>query len=44
MAMNYDTASTIYIGALEKINLIFSVIFILEAILKLIAFGISGYF
>ena len=44
MAMNYDTASTLYINILEKINLVFSIIFITEAILKLIAFGIAGYF
>lgn len=29
---------------LDKLNLVFTVIFIIEAIMKLVAYGIKGYF
>ena len=43
MAMLYETATTKYAKVLEYVNYIFTFIFTLEAILKLIAFG-SRYF
>ena len=42
--MNYDTATIAYIDVLEKLNLAFSLIFICEAIAKIVAFGLYGYF
>lgn len=44
MAMNFEGASSEYNYALYILNLIFSVVFIVEAILKLIGFGVMGYF
>jgi hypothetical protein len=44
MAMNYEGATSSYINALDTLNLVFTMVFIIEAILKLIALGIGGYF
>jgi hypothetical protein len=44
MAMNYEGAPSTYVQALDYLNLIFTIIFILEACLKIIALGFNGYF
>lgn len=44
MMMNYETAKSSYSSALTMANYIFTIIFTLEAIIKLSAFGITGYF
>ena len=44
MAMAYDKGSEDYMYTLETINLVFTIIFILEAGIKLTGFGIKGYF
>jgi hypothetical protein len=44
MAMSYEGAPASYTGALEMLNLIFTSVFICEAIIKLIALGLGGYF
>ena len=43
MALVYHGASDSYINILNNINLLFTVIFILEAILKIITLGIRSY-
>ena len=44
MAIYYDGASATYIKILEYLNLTFTIIFILEAIIKLSGLGIKEYF
>ncbi|CAG9334678.1 unnamed protein product [Blepharisma stoltei] len=44
MAMYYDTAPSEYTDVLDYINSIFALIFIAEAIIKLIAYGPKAYF
>ena len=44
MAMNYETASDGYNNVLIYMNLFFTSIFIIEAIIKIFALGIHGYF
>lgn len=44
MALTYETSPTSYDTVLSYINLVFSIIFICESILKMIAYGIDGYF
>jgi hypothetical protein len=44
MAMSYEGARPLYQEILDKLNLTFTVIFIAEAILKLIGQGVKGYF
>jgi hypothetical protein len=44
MAMNYEGASSTYVNLLDTLNLAFTAVFILEAILKLIGLGFGGYF
>ncbi|KAL4482140.1 hypothetical protein ABPG72_014953 [Tetrahymena utriculariae] len=44
MALNYDTSPPSYDSVLQNINLAFSVVFICECVLKLIAYGFNGYF
>lgn len=44
MAIVYDEATDDYLLALEIINGIFTVIFILEVVIKLIGLGFKGYF
>ena len=44
MACIYDTQSDYYSDVMSKINLIFTFIFILEAILKILALGPKSYF
>ena len=44
MASAYEGSSLSYKGKLAFLNNIFTYIFILECVLKLIAFGIKGYF
>ena len=44
MAMNFENQSDLYNTILDDINLAFTSIFILEAFLKLIAFGFTRYF
>jgi hypothetical protein len=43
MAMSNETATPNFLAALDDINYVFTVIFIVEAILKLIAFGKRYY-
>ena len=43
MALNYEGASLEYLYILDKINISFTAVFLLEAILKIIAYG-SAYF
>lgn len=43
MAMNYDGSPLIYNQILDIINLIFTSIFIIECILKVVANGFAGY-
>lgn len=40
MAMGYETATNEYNFVIKQINLVFTSIFILECILKLLAYGI----
>ena len=44
MAMNFENASDVYNNALTIVNYIFTGVFIGECILKLLAYGPSGYF
>jgi len=44
MAIVYEGASTSYLKKLEKANLFFTFSFVLEAILKLISYGIIFYY
>ena len=44
LAMSYETAPTLYNTILTDINLFFTVVFIFEAFLKLLAYGAKGYF
>lgn len=44
MALSYEGSSATYNAALDNLNLVFSIVFIIEAILKLTAFGFIGYF
>lgn len=44
MAMGYEGSSNNYEEILININLLFTAIFIFEALLKIITFGIKGYF
>ena len=44
MAMNYDTADATYDLALTYVNYIFTGIFIVECIIKLLSYGPVGYF
>jgi len=44
MAMGYETSPTAYDSILTNINLGFSCVFISECIIKMIAYGINGYF
>ena len=44
MAMVYDGMSDTYFHTLEVINLIFTFIFIAEAVVKIIALGFKNYF
>ncbi len=44
MAIVYEGASDQYLANIGILNLVFTVIFICEAILKLSALGIRGYF
>lgn len=44
MGMTYEGSSDSYNSVLENINLFFTVSFILELIMKLFAFGVSGFF
>ncbi|KAL4431572.1 hypothetical protein ABPG74_017277 [Tetrahymena malaccensis] len=44
MAMAYDTSSSDYDFILQSINLGFTGVFIAECIIKIIAYGIQGYF
>jgi len=44
MAINYETSSDLFNSILEKINLIFTSIFILECIAKIIGLGPVRYF
>ncbi len=43
MAINYEGSSLEYNEVLENINYFFTTVFIVEAILKLIAFGFSYF-
>lgn len=43
LSMNYDGSSISYRNVLENINYIFTAIFIIELILKVIAFGLKNY-
>lgn len=43
MALPYDTMSTSYEATVENINLFFTCVFIIEMVLKMIAFGFRGY-
>lgn len=44
MGMVYEEAPTSYISALETINLVFTSVFILEMVVKMIGLGFKGYF
>ncbi|KAL4477710.1 hypothetical protein ABPG74_002860 [Tetrahymena malaccensis] len=44
MAMSYDTSPSSYDAVLQDINLAFSIVFVCECLLKLIAYGFNGYF
>jgi len=44
MAMSYETQSVVYGNILGYINLVFTGVFILEAGLKILAFGFTRYF
>ena len=44
MAMNYENAKPFYNLVLNEINYFFTACFIFESILKIIAYGIRGYF
>ncbi|EAR94798.2 cation channel family protein (macronuclear) [Tetrahymena thermophila SB210] len=44
MALSYDTSPSSYDTILQDINLGFSIVFITECLLKLIAYGFNGYF
>lgn len=44
MAMIYEGCSQDYESSLEYINIVFTSVFIMEALVKLIGFGINGYF
>lgn len=44
MSLSYDTSPSSYDNILSNINLAFSSVFILECLLKIIAYGINGYF
>lgn len=43
MAVNYEGSSVEYNLALDMINYVFTGVFVIEAILKLLAFGISYF-
>lgn len=44
MAMAYDTSPVDYDANLNNLNLFFTAVFICECLLKIIAYGFSGYF
>lgn len=44
MAMAYDTSPSSYDAILQDLNYAFTGVFVLECILKIIAFGPGGYF
>lgn len=44
MAFNYYEAESKYVRALEIINLIFTLVFVVEALIKIVALGFYGYF
>lgn len=44
MALSYEGATEQYVDTLKSINLSFSIVFMCEAFLKLIAYGFRGYF
>lgn len=44
MAITYDTSPYEMDSIIEKINLVFTSVFIVEATLKLIGYGVKGYF
>lgn len=44
MAMAYETSSPGYDQILSNMNLAFTTLFIVEAVIKLIAYGLQGYF
>jgi len=44
MTMEYDDSPNLYFSAIEKISLIFTLIFIIEFLLKIIALGFKEYF
>ena len=43
MAMVYESASKSYLETLDDINFFFSIVFLVECIMKFIAFGVGGY-
>lgn len=44
MSMQYETSPSSYDNVVSLVNLAFSVVFISECLMKLIAYGIDGYF
>ena len=44
MAMSYETSVPEYDNVLNNINLAFTVVFIVEFLIKIIAYGAQGYF
>jgi hypothetical protein len=44
LAMVYETMNPLYAATLNKVSYVFSAVFTLEAVLKLLAFGPSAYF
>lgn len=44
MAMAYETSTKDYDESIKTVNLVFTSIFIMECVLKLIAYGLKGYF
>lgn len=44
MALSYDTSPSNYDTVLSEINFGFTCIFVLESVIKLIAYGARGYF
>lgn len=44
MAMGYEGSTLSYDQILVNINFFFTAVFIIEALLKIITFGIKGYF
>ena len=43
MALSYEGMTTQYERILSYVNLVFTAIFIMEAVLKIIGLGLSGY-